>query len=75
MDSLHGIRINAIDNDKVRLKLCISAKLRFNRTDTIVVMKNGVVVETGEREAVITAPQHEYTRSLIESLPGAEVSP
>lgn len=43
--------------------------------DTIVVMKNGVVVETGEREAVITAPQHEYTRSLIESLPQAEVSP
>ena len=31
VDSLHGIRINAIDNDKVRLKLCISAKLRFNR--------------------------------------------
>ena len=43
--------------------------------DTIVVMKNGVVVESGEREAIITAPQHEYTRSLIESLPGAEVSP
>lgn len=43
--------------------------------DTIVVMKEGVVVEAGDREAVITAPQHEYTRSLIESLPGAEVSP
>ena len=42
--------------------------------DTIVVMKNGVVVESGPREPVITAPQHEYTRSLIESLPGAEVS-
>ena len=42
--------------------------------DTIVVMKNGLVVETGDREPVITAPKHEYTRSLIESLPGAEVS-
>ncbi|MDN6158742.1 MAG: ABC transporter ATP-binding protein [Brevibacterium sp.] len=43
--------------------------------DTIVVMESGLVVETGDREPLITAPQHEYTRSLIESLPGAEVSP
>lgn len=41
--------------------------------DTIVVMQNGRVVETGGREAVITAPRHPYTRSLIESLPGTEV--
>ncbi|VEB55234.1 alanyl-tRNA synthetase [Salmonella enterica subsp. enterica] len=26
-----GVYVNAIDNDKVRLKFCISAKLRFNR--------------------------------------------
>ena len=43
--------------------------------DTIVVMESGLVVETGDREPLITAPQHEYTRSLIESLPGAEISP
>lgn len=42
--------------------------------DTVVVMKDGVVVEAGDREPVIMNPQHEYTRSLIESLPGAEVS-
>ncbi|MYM18601.1 ATP-binding cassette domain-containing protein [Brevibacterium sp. 5221] len=41
--------------------------------DDIVVMQNGVVVERGPREATITAPQHAYTRSLIESLPGSEV--
>lgn len=42
--------------------------------DTIVVMKDGVVVESGDREPVITAPAHEYTRSLIDSLPAAEVN-
>ena len=42
--------------------------------DTIVVMKDGSVVESGDREPVITAPQHEYTRSLIDSLPAAEVN-
>lgn len=41
--------------------------------DSIVVMKDGTVVETGDRESVISAPQNAYTRSLIESLPGAEV--
>lgn len=42
--------------------------------DTIVVMQNGRVIETGDRESVITNPQHEYTRSLIESLPGTEMA-
>ncbi len=42
--------------------------------DTVVVMQNGKVVETGDRESVITRPQHEYTRSLIESLPGSELA-
>ncbi|MGO1496237.1 ABC transporter ATP-binding protein [Agrococcus casei] len=41
--------------------------------DTIVVMQKGRVVETGDRESVITNPKHDYTRSLIESLPGSEV--
>ena len=42
--------------------------------DTVVVMQSGIVVETGDRESVITRPQHEYTRSLIESLPGSELA-
>ncbi|MCQ9369038.1 ABC transporter ATP-binding protein [Brevibacterium sp. 50QC2O2] len=42
--------------------------------DTIVVMQNGRVVETGDRHSVIVNPQHDYTRSLIESLPGTEVA-
>ena len=45
----------------------LSSGGRHHRRD-----EEGLVVETGYREPVITAPQHEYTRSLIESLPGAE---
>lgn len=41
--------------------------------DTVVVMQDGRVVETGDRESVITNPQDPYTRSLIESLPGTEL--
>lgn len=41
--------------------------------DEVVVMRTGQVVEKGPRFDVITNPSHEYTRSLIESLPGAEV--
>lgn len=36
----------------------------------VVVMRSGVVVEHGDIEAVAADPQHEYTRALIEALPG-----
>ena len=42
--------------------------------DKIVVMQHGRVVEIGDRESVIITPKHEYTRSLIESLPGTELA-
>ena len=37
--------------------------------DHVAVMRHGQVVETGETQAVLTRPQHEYTRSLIAALP------
>ncbi|PWJ24690.1 peptide/nickel transport system ATP-binding protein [Branchiibius hedensis] len=37
--------------------------------DTITVMRNGSVVEHGTRQQVITDPQDDYTRSLIDALP------
>ncbi|MET0884912.1 MAG: ABC transporter ATP-binding protein, partial [Mycetocola sp.] len=40
--------------------------------DRIVVMRQGEIVEEGSRFDVITAPQEEYTRSLIDSLPHSE---
>ena len=34
----------------------------------VVVMKDGKVVERGETEALFAAPQHPYTRALLESI-------
>ncbi|MEE6388733.1 ABC transporter ATP-binding protein [Microbacterium paraoxydans] len=38
--------------------------------DDIAVMKDGRIVETGERRAVLRDPQHDYTRTLIAAVPG-----
>jgi peptide/nickel transport system ATP-binding protein len=38
--------------------------------DTIVVMQRGRIVEAGPAEKVLTVPQQEYTRALIEAAPG-----
>ncbi|WP_125610820.1 ABC transporter ATP-binding protein [Specibacter cremeus] len=40
--------------------------------DTIAVMRNGEVVETGNRFQVITSPKHPYTKALIDALPTHE---
>lgn len=37
--------------------------------DRIAVMRNGEIIEHGHRYDVIRHPQHDYTRSLIDSLP------
>lgn len=42
--------------------------------DTIAVMRDGKVVEHGSRYDVIRNPQHDYTRSLIDSLPDHQES-
>ena len=36
----------------------------------VVVMHRGVIVEQGETERVFSAPAHDYTRTLLEAVPG-----
>ena len=38
--------------------------------DSLIVMKNGNVVERGQTEAVMDQPNHEYTKLLLASVPG-----
>jgi peptide/nickel transport system ATP-binding protein len=37
--------------------------------DRIAVMRHGAIVEQGTARAVLTAPQHPYTRQLLASAP------
>jgi ABC-type dipeptide/oligopeptide/nickel transport system ATPase component len=39
--------------------------------DEVTVMRSGLVVESAPREQLFTAPQHEYTKSLLAALPGS----
>ena len=41
----------------------------YQIADRIIVMYNGEIVEEGEPESVIHAPQHAYTRSLVSAVP------
>jgi peptide/nickel transport system ATP-binding protein len=38
-------------------------------SDFIVVMQNGIVVETGFPEQIFEDPQHKYTKSLLHAVP------
>ncbi|PVA07393.1 ABC transporter ATP-binding protein [Thalassorhabdomicrobium marinisediminis] len=43
--------------------------------DRIVVLDRGHIVEAGETATILNAPQHPYTRSLLDSIPRMPVAP
>ena len=43
--------------------------------DQIIVLRGGRVQEAGPTEQILTAPRHEYTRSLLDAAPAAHVVP
>jgi peptide/nickel transport system ATP-binding protein len=38
--------------------------------EEIIVMRNGAIVERGATAEIFARPQHEYTRALLDSVPG-----
>jgi len=59
---------------KKELKMCIifithDIGLSHYVSDRIFVMSRGKIVETGHPDEVISRPQHEYTKKLLEDIP------
>jgi peptide/nickel transport system ATP-binding protein len=68
---LHLLRDLADDMGLAVLLVTHDLGVMSAAADDVAVMRQGVIVETGPREQVFTCPQHDYTRSLLASLPGA----
>jgi ABC-type glutathione transport system ATPase component len=56
----HGLSLVIISHDLSVIR---------HMTDSAIVMRNGIVVEQGASEKLFTAPEHEYTRQLVEATP------
>ncbi len=44
-------------------------------SDRILVMKNGKIVEQGNADQIYDSPEQEYTRQLIDAIPGKAINP
>ncbi|OBI70721.1 ABC transporter ATP-binding protein [Mycobacterium sp. E796] len=49
--------------------------LAAERAESVIVVHRGVVVESGEAQAILQEPQHEYTRRLVAAAPSLTSGP
>lgn len=67
--------LNLINELKSKLQfscIFISHDLSVIRymSDRVLIMQNGVIVEKGEADELFSNPKHEYTKGLIQAIPG-----
>ncbi len=69
--------INALKKDLGFTAVFISHDLSVIRylCDRVMVMERGRIVETGDAESVYLRPQTDYTRRLVEAIPGRQQTP
>ncbi|MFC0675923.1 nickel ABC transporter ATP-binding protein NikE [Brachybacterium hainanense] len=61
LTSSHGTALLLITHD-----LAVAA----DRTDRTIALRRGEIVDEGESRGLLTAPEHPYTRALVEAIPG-----
>ncbi|MGR8946836.1 MAG: ABC transporter ATP-binding protein [Gammaproteobacteria bacterium] len=59
-------------NDMGILFITHDLAVAYQMADRIVVMRNGQVMETGERDSFYRNPQHAYSKQLFDALPSRE---
>ena len=68
---LHLVRDLAIERKLAVLLVTHDLGVMSAIADDVAVMRHGLIVEAGTREQVFRAPAHEYTRTLLSSMPDA----
>ena len=63
LDQLNMLKSNGVGILLVTHDFTVAKKI----ADIIAVMKDGEFVETGEVDAILTSPQHHYTKALLEA--------
>lgn len=68
--------LNSLKNEYGFTYIFISHDLSVVRfmSDRMLVMKKGKIVEEGEADKMYTAPQNDYTKQLIDAIPGRHIN-
>jgi ABC-type dipeptide/oligopeptide/nickel transport system ATPase subunit len=69
--------LDLLDDIKIRMDLAMlfvthDLRVAAKICDKVAVMKNGEVVEYGSTQEVFENPGHDYTKSLLDAIPGKE---